>query len=89
MALDRESIIAAVKSEIVRIAETLDCDAGELQPDEIIPASGFIDSAGLLELIAWFEAKYELRIAPEEFNVDNLGTLNAMADFALQRRGAR
>lgn len=88
MSLDRESIIAAIKSEIVRIAATLDGDASDLQPDELIPASGLIDSAGLLELIGWFEARFSLRVAPEEFNVDNLGTLEAMADFAL-KRGAK
>jgi len=87
--LDRESIIAAIKNEVVRIAETLDCDASDLQPNELIPASGLIDSAGLLELIAWFEAKFDLRVAPEEFNVDNLGSMNAMADFVLQRKAPR
>jgi acyl carrier protein len=89
MGLDRNSIIAAVKGEIVRIAAVLDSDATDLQPDELIPASGFIDSAGLLELIAWFEARFDLRVAPEEFNVDNLGTVNAMADFVLQRKAAQ
>lgn len=89
MSLDKESIIAAIKTEIIRIAETLDCDASDLQPDELIPATGLIDSAGLLDLVAWFEAKFQLRIAPEEFNVDNLGTMDAMAEFLLQRKGAR
>lgn len=88
MQLDRESIIAAIKQEIVRIAASLDGDAGDLQADELIPASGYIDSAGLLELIGWFEARYELRVAPEEFNIDNLGTMDAMADFVLKRKAA-
>ena len=89
MSLDKASIIAAIKTEIIRIAETLDCDASDLQPAELIPATGLIDSAGLLDLVAWFEAKFQLRIAPEEFNVDNLGTMDAMAEFLLQRKGAR
>ena len=87
--MDRESIIAAIREEIVRIADTLDCDASDLQPDELIPASGLIDSAGLLDLIAWFEGKFGLRVAPDEFNVDNLGSMNAMADFVLQRKAPR
>jgi D-alanine--poly(phosphoribitol) ligase subunit 2 len=88
MNLDRDSVIAAIKGEIVRIAATLDCDAQDLQPDELIPASGLIDSAGLLDLIAWFEATYDFQVPPQDFTVDNLGTMNVMADFLLRRKAA-
>jgi D-alanine--poly(phosphoribitol) ligase subunit 2 len=89
MGLNKESIIEAIKAEIVRIAAVLDGDASDLQPDELIPASGYIDSAGLLDLIAWFEKRFEVRVAPDEFNVDNLGTMNAMADFAQKHKARR
>lgn len=89
MNLDPDAIRAAIKAEVVRIAERLDADASDLANDELIPASGYIDSAGLLDLVAWFEAAYELSIAPEEFNIDNLGTIDAMANFALQRKARR
>ena len=88
MNLDRASIIANIKAEIVKIAATLDGDASDLQADELIPASGYIDSAGLLELIGWFEATYDFRVPAEDFTVDNLGTMDAMADFLLRRKGA-
>jgi len=88
MNLDRASIIASIKAEIVKIAATLDGDASDLQPDELIPASGYIDSAGLLELIGWFEASYDFRVPAEEFTVDNLGTMDAMAGYLLRRKGA-
>jgi D-alanine--poly(phosphoribitol) ligase subunit 2 len=89
MNLDRDDITAAIKAEVVRLAASLDVDASDLQRDELLPASGYIDSAGLLELIAWFEAAYDFRVPPEDFTVDNLGTLDAMADFLLQRKGVR
>jgi D-alanine--poly(phosphoribitol) ligase subunit 2 len=88
MNFDRATIIASIKAEIVKIAATLDADASDLQSDELIPASGFIDSAGLLELIGWFETRYEFRVPAEDFTVDNLGTMQAMADFLLRRKGA-
>lgn len=87
MNLDSDAIIAAIKQEIVRIADRLDCDASELQEDELIPASGLIDSAGLLELIAWFEAAYDLSIPPPDLTIDNLGTMKAMADYVRRRKG--
>lgn len=87
MNLERDAIMAAIKAEVVRIAATMDTDAAELTYDEIIPASGFIDSAGLLDLIAWYEAAYDFRVPPEDFTVDNLGTIEAMADFVRKRKG--
>jgi acyl carrier protein len=89
MNLDRDAIIAAIKAEIVRIAATMDTDASDLTSDELIPASGFIDSAGLLDLVAWYEAAYDFRVPAADFTVDNLGTIEAMADFVLKRKGVR
>jgi D-alanine--poly(phosphoribitol) ligase subunit 2 len=86
MKLDKSSIEATIKNKIIEIANTLDCDASELQPDEIIPATGLIDSAGLLELVAWYEAYYDISISASEFTVENLGTLSSMADFLQQRK---
>ena len=87
MNLDREAIIAAIKAEVVRIADRLDCDASDLRDDELIPASGFIDSAGLLELIAWFEASYNFTVPPADLTVDNLGTMEAMANYVRRSKG--
>ena len=43
MNLEQEAIEAAIKAEIVVIAETLGADASDLQADEVIPATGLID----------------------------------------------
>lgn len=87
MKLDKDSIFAAIKSKVMEIASAIDCDASDLQPEDIIPASGAIDSAGLLELIAWFEATYDLSIASEDFTIDNLGSMEMMANFLQRRKG--
>jgi D-alanine--poly(phosphoribitol) ligase subunit 2 len=86
MKLDKLSIEATIKNKIIEIADTLGCDAKDLQPDEIIPATGLIDSAGLLELIAWYESYYDISIPTSEFTVENLGTLSSMAEYLLQRK---
>lgn len=87
MKLDKDSIAAAIKAKIVEIAAQTGDDASDLGPDEIIPATGLIDSTGLLEMLAWYEATYEIPLAQEEINVDNLGSLNRMAEFVLRRKG--
>lgn len=87
MKLDKISIQEAIKNKVVEIANTLNCDASNLQPDEIIPATGLIDSAGLLELVAWYESYYDLTIETSEITIDNLGSINSMTDFLLLRKG--
>lgn len=87
MPLNKESIEAAIKARIVEIASETGDDASELGVDEIIPASGLIDSTGLLELIAWYEKTYQIPLAQEEINIENLGTLARMAEFVLNKKG--
>lgn len=87
MSLDKPAIEFAIKNKIIEIAARMGDDASELQSDDIIPATGLIDSAGLLELIAWYEDHFQFRLAQEEITIDNLGTLSSMADFVLQRKG--
>ena len=87
MSLNKASIEAAIKAKVVEIAAQTGDDASELGLDEIIPATGLIDSTGLLELIAWYEKTYEIPLAQEEINIDNLGTLTRMAEFVLRKKG--
>jgi acyl carrier protein len=85
--LDNQAIQEAIKGKIVALADVMGIDASDLQADEVIPATGLIDSAGLLELIAWFEATYDFRVPADELTIDNLGTLAAMADYLRRRKG--
>ena len=87
MALTKESLEAEIKAKIVEIAAQTGDDASELALGDIIPATGLIDSTGLLELIAWYEKRYEIPLAQEEINIDNLGTLTRMAEFVLRKKG--
>ena len=87
MSLNKESIQAEIKAKVIDIAAQTGDDASELGLDEIIPATGLIDSTGLLELIAWYEKTYQIPLTQEEINIDNLGTLARMAEFVLRKKG--
>jgi acyl carrier protein len=80
----QDEIEQAVRQKVIELANAMGTDASELTVDEIIPASGFIDSAALLELIAWFEACYGLAIPPADLTIDNLGSAALMAAYALR-----
>ena len=87
MSLDKESIQVEIKAKVIEIAAQTGDDASELGLDEIIPATGLIDSTGLLELIAWYEKTYQIPQTQVEINIDNLGTLARMAEFVLRKKG--
>ncbi len=87
MNLDRDPIKAAVRAKVIELAQTLGMDAGDIGDDDIIPATGYVDSAAILELVVWYETAYDMPLKQEEINIDNLGSINAMADFVLQRKG--
>ena len=87
MQLDQKNIVAAIKAKVVEIAASLGSDAGDIDADDIIPVTGLIDSAGLLDLIAWFEQAYSFRVPTEDFTIDNLGSMNSMADYLLKSKG--
>jgi acyl carrier protein len=88
MNLEPTAIKKAIRAKVVELARNLGMDASGIQDDDIIPATGYLDSAAILELVVWYEGAYDMTLAQEEINIDNLGSINAMADFALARKGA-
>jgi len=86
MSLDRDQIKAALRAKVVELAKSIDMDASGVTDDDILPATGLLDSNAILELVVWFETTYEFPIKQEEINIDNLGSINAMADFLLARK---
>jgi len=46
-----------------------------------------VDSAAILELVVWYEDAYQMPLKQKKSNIDNLGSINAMADFAHQAQG--
>jgi acyl carrier protein len=83
----RETIRASIRAKIRELAASLgNADLGDLNDDDIIPATGLLDSAAILELIVWYENAHGLTIKQEEINIDNLGSIGAMVEFALARR---
>lgn len=86
MALDRSSVKAAIRAKIAALAKANHIDATGIADEDIIPATGYLDSTGILELVVWFDSAYQLGLKQEEINIDNLGSIDAMADFLLSRR---
>ena len=87
MNLNRDEIKAALRAKVTELAKALDMDASGVADDDILPATGLLDSNAILELVVWYETTYDFPIKQEDINIDNLGSINAMADFLLSRKG--
>jgi D-alanine--poly(phosphoribitol) ligase subunit 2 len=83
---DRDTVKTRIRAKVVELAGHLGIDAGDLGDDDIIPATGVLDSAGVLELVVWYENEFERPLAQDEINIDNLGSINAMADFLVSKK---
>ncbi len=84
--MNKADIEQEIKSKIVEIVSEIGMDASELGVDDIIPATGLVDSAALLQLLVWYENHYKLPLSQEEITIDNLGSLSLMADFVLKKK---
>jgi len=86
MTLERNAIKTAIRQKVIELANELGEDASDISDEDIIPATGALDSAAILALVVWYEETYDFPIKQEEVNIDNLGSIKAMADFLLARK---
>lgn len=63
-------------------------DPSTLEDDVSLITSGFVDSTGLLEVIAFLEAEFGIRIADDETVPENLETIGRIATFVGRKTGA-
>ena len=61
-------------------------DADALQDDTSFMSGGIIDSTGILELIAFLEKNYGVKVQPEEMIPANLDSVNKVAQYIAEKR---
>jgi D-alanine--poly(phosphoribitol) ligase subunit 2 len=73
-----------IHTRIVELADRRRIDARNLKDTDVIPETGVLDSAGIMELIIWFETRFGVTIDQSDLTLENFGTIDAMASY-LQR----
>jgi acyl carrier protein len=63
-------------------------ESGSLQDDTSFLESGTIDSTGVLELIAFLESTYQVKVQNEEMLPDNLDSIAKVSAFVEKKRAA-
>ncbi len=61
--------------------DTTDNETGNPGPDDSLLEAGIIDSVKMLELIAFIEKTYGIKVAEEDLFPENFDTLNAIETF--------
>jgi D-alanine--poly(phosphoribitol) ligase subunit 2 len=77
---------AKILQKVRELARGLGRDTTSLRSADIIPTSGILDSAGLMELILWYESEFGLSIPQEDFTIENLGSVDLMVGYLAQQR---
>jgi acyl carrier protein len=85
---DTATLKNEIRAKVQELAANMGMDASAMTDDEIIPATGLLDSSGILELVVWYEQQYDVPLEQDEINIDNLGSVDAMAAFVQQKKGA-
>lgn len=74
---------AAVTDDVAAfiVEELLD---GELVAhDENLLVEGRVDSLGMLRLVAFIEARYEVKVPPEDFTIEHFRTVDTIGAYLL------
>ena len=74
---------STIRHKVIELAKEIGGDASQIRDDEIIPATGLLDSAGILGLVVWYEEAFDMKLKQEEINIDNLGSIDSMANYVL------
>jgi D-alanine--poly(phosphoribitol) ligase subunit 2 len=79
--MNTETMQAEIRAKVVDLAAKLGNDATSVTDDDILPFTGLLDSAALMELVTWYEQHFALTLKQDEINIDNFGSIRAMTEF--------
>lgn len=82
---DRAAAANDIRAKVIELARARGIRTAALRDDEVIPETGLLDSAGIMELIVWYEDRFDLSIDQDDLTIENFGTVNAMADYLSRR----
>lgn len=63
-----------------------EAEDSNLKDDDSFLEKGIIDSTGMLELVAFIEEKFGVRVEDDELIPENLDSVNNLVDFVSKKR---
>ena len=75
-----------IRTKVQELATQLGRNAGGISDADILPETGVLDSAAIIELIVWVEGEFGVDIDQEELSLDTFGSIQRMTAFIDARR---
>ncbi len=60
----------------------------ELRNDQSLMGNGIVDSMGVMEMIQFLEEEFGVEVDDADITEENLGSIDAIAEFVAARKGA-
>jgi acyl carrier protein len=76
----------AIRNKVQELVRALGRQSRPIRDDEIIPETGLLDSASILELVMWLETEYDIEIDQADFNLENLGSVERIVRYLEARQ---
>ena len=77
---------ARIRQKVTELAKALKKDARRLADGDVLPKTGLLDSAAILELIVWVETEFDLEIDQDDLSLDNFGSINQIAAYVEEHK---
>jgi acyl carrier protein len=81
----QESAAAEVRAYVVE--QFMFGEPGKLSNDDSLLDRGILDSMGVLELVAFVEQRFEVKVDDHELVPENLDSISRIAAFVQRKRG--
>lgn len=74
-----------IRMKVQELAKQLGRNASGVSDDDILPETGVLDSAAIIELVVWVETEFGIDIDQDELSLDNFGSIRRMTSFIAAR----
>ena len=64
-------------------------DGKDLEEDTSFLENGILDSTGIMELVAFVEKSFEIKVEDEELLPENFDTISAIAEYLKRKRNGK
>ena len=81
------NVEAAQIKEIVREFISTSINLANWKDDENLFDSGLVNSLFAVQLMTFIEKTFAIEVGPEDLDIENFKSLNAMTAFVLQKNG--
>jgi D-alanine--poly(phosphoribitol) ligase subunit 2 len=78
---DADAARNEIRAKVLELARRRGIKASNLRDDEVIPETGLLDSAAIMELIVWLETRFDVVIDQGDLTIENFGTVDAMVGY--------